>query len=68
MTRKASLYASSGVREYWVVDLPRRMLVIHRQPDGEQYRQIQMFAEGDRVSLEGRANRVKVGDLLPDAD
>lgn len=68
LSRKAVLYAKSGVPEYWVVDLTRRMVVIHRQPDGEQYRHIQMFAEDELVSMEGREERIRVGDLLPDRD
>jgi Uma2 family endonuclease len=66
--RKAMLYASAGVAEYWVLDLNRRMLVVHRQPDGEQYRLIQMFAEEEMVSMQGRTETVKAGDLLPALD
>ncbi len=68
LSRKAVLYASSGVPEYWVLDLTRRMLVIHRQPDGEQYRHIQMFSEEETVSMAGREERVKARDLMPDRD
>ena len=68
LSRKVELYAAAGVPEYWVVDLPKRMLVIHRQPDGQQYRDIHMFAEDENVSLEGREEQVRVGDLLPDRD
>ncbi len=66
--RKAVLYARSGVPEYWVVDLPRRMFVVHRQPDGEQYRLIQVLSEEDAISLQGRAESVKAKDLLPPRD
>ena len=65
LSRKAVLYAAAGVPEYWVLDLNRRMLVVHRQPDGSQYRLIQMFSEDQVVSLEGRSETVKVGELLP---
>jgi len=66
--RKAVLYARSGVPEYWVLDVNRRMLVVHRKPDGEQYRLVQMVSEEEMVSMEGRADTVKVGDLLPARD
>jgi Uma2 family endonuclease len=66
--RKAALYAKSGVPEYWVVDLSRRMFAVHRQPDGEQYKLIQMFSEEETVSLQGRTESVKAGDLLPSRD
>ena len=66
LSRKAALYAQAGVREYWVLDLVRRMLVVHRQPDGTQYRQIHMHSEDESVALEGRSDSVRVADLLPD--
>jgi len=65
LTRKATLYARSGVPEYWVLDLIRRMLVVHRQPDGTQYRDIHMYSEDDVVSMEGREEKVRVGRILP---
>ena len=36
-TAKAALYALAGIREYWIVDIPGRQLVIHRQPTGSGY-------------------------------
>lgn len=65
LSRKAILYARAGVPEYWVVDLVRRMLVVHRQPDGTQYRHIRMHSEDERVSMEGRGESVLVKDILP---
>jgi len=65
LTRKATLYAKSGVREYWVLDLIRRMLVVHRQPDGTQFRDIHMYSEDDFASIEGREEKVRVRNLLP---
>lgn len=67
LTRKAVLYASSGVPEYWVLDLNRRMLVVHRQPDGVQYRLIQTLSEDEAISVLNRAENVKIGELLPTA-
>lgn len=65
LSRKAALYARAGVPEYWVLDLVRRMLVVHRDSDGTQYRRIQLHPEEETVSLEGRSEATKVGDLLP---
>lgn len=65
LSRKMTLYARAGVPEYWVLDLNRRMLVAHRESDGTQYRHIHMFAPEDSVSLQGRSERVKVENLLP---
>jgi Uma2 family endonuclease len=34
---KLSLYASHGVREYWVINAVTRMTTVHRQPSGNGY-------------------------------
>lgn len=65
--RKAVLYANAGVREYWVIDLNRRVLVAHRQPEGGTYRLIQQFLERDSATLEGRAESIRVSEILPPA-
>jgi Uma2 family endonuclease len=65
LTRKAVLYARAGVPEYWVLNLPRRQLVVHRQPDGAEYRSIRIYSEEETVSMEGSDRTVKVGELLP---
>jgi Uma2 family endonuclease len=65
LSRKAILYARAGVPEYWVLDLERRVLVVHRQSDGTQYKLVQIFTEGEMVSMEGRSESVKVQTLLP---
>src|SRR5205085_1939182 len=63
LSRKAELYARAGVPEYWVLDVDRRMLHIHRQNDGTQYRLIHVHSEDELVSMEGRTETVKVIDL-----
>jgi Uma2 family endonuclease len=65
LTRKAVLYARAGVPEYWVLNLPRRQLVVHRQPDGAEYRSIRIYSEEETVSMEGSDRTVRVGELLP---
>ena len=35
--RKARLYARFGVRDYWVIDLARRIVHVHRDPTPEGY-------------------------------
>ncbi len=37
LTIKAALYARAGIREYWVVDLANRRLLIHRDPGSGGY-------------------------------
>jgi len=66
-SRKASLYARAGVPEYWVLDLNARMLVVHREPDGTQYRQTFLHAPEETVSFPSRSESVRVADILPPA-
>jgi Uma2 family endonuclease len=37
MQTKAPLYASHGVREYWVIDAKTLLTTIYRQPSGSEY-------------------------------
>lgn len=67
LTRKAIMYARAGVREYWVLDIVRRLLNVHQQPEGTLYRDIHIYSENDTVSMEGRSKTVRMGDLLPNA-
>jgi Uma2 family endonuclease len=66
--RKAEIYAASRVPEYWVLDLNRRVLVMHRQSDGKQYTLIQVPSEHQTTSMDGRAETVLVRELLPLAE
>src|SRR5580658_9219799 len=61
-SRKATLYARAGVPEYWVLDLNARMLVVHREPDGTQYRQAFLHAPEEAVSFPGRSETIRVAD------
>jgi Uma2 family endonuclease len=65
LSRKAVLYAAAGVPEYWVLDLQRRRLVVHREPSEADYRLTRLFSESDTVTLENRTETVRVSDLLP---
>jgi Uma2 family endonuclease len=66
-SRKARLYARAGVPEYWVLDLNGRMLVVHREPDGTQYRQTFLRAPEETVPVPGRSETIRVADILPPA-
>ncbi|MBV9170598.1 MAG: Uma2 family endonuclease, partial [Chloroflexi bacterium] len=50
--RKARIYASGAVAEYWVVDLSHRMLYVHRSPAGGTYAVRQAVASEERVAAE----------------
>ncbi|HUO11730.1 MAG TPA: Uma2 family endonuclease [Caulobacteraceae bacterium] len=47
---KATLYARFKVAEYWVIDVSARRLVVHRDPDGDVWREIRVFGADDTVA------------------
>jgi Uma2 family endonuclease len=70
---KASLYASKGLRDYWIVNLHDRVLEVHRRPAkdpravfGYSYADVTVLAAGDVVSpLAAPSAKIRVADLLP---
>jgi Uma2 family endonuclease len=47
---KAPLYAEAGIVEYWVLNIPKSVLEIHRDPVGGQYRSVETLSAGQFVS------------------
>ena len=47
---KRRLYALDEIAEYWVIDSRTETIVVHRQPVGESYVQIQTFKHPDQPS------------------
>lgn len=43
LTIKRRLYARYGVRDYWVVDVGRRTVRVHRDPDGDRFADVEEF-------------------------
>lgn len=70
---KASLYASEGVPDYWVLNLKKRELEVCREPApdpkarfGWSYQEVKTYAEGQSASpLAAPGREVKVEELLP---
>jgi hypothetical protein len=58
--RKARIYASGGISEYWVVDLNNRVLYVHRSPARGTYAVRQVLAPLERVAA-GFAPHIEVG-------
>jgi Uma2 family endonuclease len=53
---KAPRYALGGVRELWLIDLDRDVVVAYRDPVGDAYQHLQVFRRGDTItcaSLQG---------------
>ena len=65
-TTKAAIYARHGLREYWVVGIAKRELIVHRGPTANGYTDVRTYAETDAVSPLARPGAtVRITDLLP---
>jgi Uma2 family endonuclease len=62
LTRKALMYGKAGVPEYWVVDLTRSLLVVHREWDGTKYAIRQFLSSAETLIVEGHT--ISVEELL----
>ena len=63
---KRLLYARAGLREYWVVDVNGRRLLVYRDPQGGDYATQLALGPADAVApLAVQAAAVRVTDLLP---
>jgi Uma2 family endonuclease len=63
LTTKADLYARAGVPEHWVLDVSRRMLVVHCGLQQGTYNQVTELTEQEHVALGD--SRSLIADLLP---
>ena len=45
LRRKSVVYSRAKVPEYWVLDVKKRELVVHRSPSGEKYRTVKRLTE-----------------------
>ena len=50
LSLKSELYAKAGIPEYWVVDLPNRVLVVFRDPEGGSYQTRTTHEPGSRIA------------------
>jgi Uma2 family endonuclease len=50
--RKARIYATAGVQEYWVIDLNSRTVYMHRHPSGGEYAERKLLKSGDNFSAQ----------------
>jgi Uma2 family endonuclease len=50
LSTKARLYARAGIREYWVVDIDARRVVVHRDPRNGLYHSVTAYSEWESVA------------------
>ncbi|HVL98230.1 MAG TPA: Uma2 family endonuclease [Egibacteraceae bacterium] len=61
---KAALYAAAGLADYWVVDLGRDEVVVHREPAGTSFASVTRHREGVVHALHHTGVAVDVAQLL----
>jgi Uma2 family endonuclease len=67
LTVKAALYARAGIAEYWVLDVPDRRLIVHRDPQSGQYGSVTAYSEQEGVAPLGAPNAtLQVRDVFPE--
>lgn len=64
LVRKARIYASGAVADYWVLDVARRVLVVHREPVDGCYTDVRTHGEGETVRAAAVDLAVPVAALL----
>ncbi len=66
LSRKVRQYGSVGIPEYWVIDIPNRLLHVFREPTATGYALETVLMAGDQVfPLAAPDAVVRVADLLP---
>jgi Uma2 family endonuclease len=63
---KSRLYAASGIREYWIVDMTSDSVEIRSEPVGEEYRTLRIVGRDDVLFPRAFPDlSIKVAALLP---
>jgi Uma2 family endonuclease len=63
---KSALYAGAGIQEYWIVNVVRNQLEVHREPGPDGYRLRLILKRDDQISPVARPEvSIPVADLLP---
>jgi Uma2 family endonuclease len=44
---KTATYAAAGVADYWIVDIDRNEVLVHRDPTGKSYASVERLVAGD---------------------
>jgi len=50
LTVKAALYARASIADYWVLDVPGRRLIVHRDPQGDRYGSVTAYNEQETIA------------------
>jgi Uma2 family endonuclease len=61
---KAPRYARGGVPELWVVDLPREVVVVYRDPARDSYQHVQVAHQGETITVAALGESVVAVDAI----
>ena len=62
---KLPLYAEQGISDYWIADLDRDTLIVHRQPQGKVYDEVREYSGEETISpLAAPEFSVKVREIF----
>lgn len=65
LSRKARLYALSQIPEYWVLDVAKRRVIVHREPQQGSYLSIIEYSGDDVLSVFGHLEKqIRPRDLF----
>lgn len=64
--KKAALYAKAGIKDYWVVDVKGKRIVVFRESDGVEYTS-RLVCEGSQIlrPLAFTNIKLRVSDIFP---
>jgi len=64
--RKLGLYASSGIPEFWIVNLVDKQVEVYSKPSGREYAETTIFKAGDELPLSFAAGKsLPVEEFVP---
>ncbi|HWT94008.1 MAG TPA: Uma2 family endonuclease [Solirubrobacteraceae bacterium] len=66
--RKLPVYASAGIGECWVVDIPKRLVHVHDRPKGREYERTRTFEGADVLEPPGTTIRFTAADVFAALD
>lgn len=46
---KATIYATAGIADYWIVNIPQRCVEVRRDPMGDAYAELRTYRPGDVI-------------------
>ena len=63
--RKLRVYASCGVPEYWIVNIPERCIEVYRDAQGESYARVETYQPGQSIRIAAFSDvEIRVSDVL----